>query len=94
MIIIRARAKQDLQQIKEYIVKDSVFYAHKTITDIKNKINYLKLFPEMGKIIELNDIKVRQLIYKSYKIFYIFNSKNIYILRIIHHFRKLFNLGI
>ncbi len=35
---------------------------------------------------------IRQIIYKSYKILYKFDSKNIYILHIIHHSRNILNL--
>lgn len=91
-INIEWEAKENLNQIEEYISKDSVYYANKTIEGIVDKIKYLEFFPYMGrKIPEYNREKFRELIYKSYRIFYRVNS-NISILRIIHHSRDVLNL--
>lgn len=90
-IITEKHAQQELIQIKWYIAQDSEFYANKTINEINKRIDNLLLFPEMGKVInEKRDI--RQIIYKSYKILYKFDSENIYILHIIHHSRDISNL--
>lgn len=91
-IIINEKANQDLLQIKWYIEKDSKFYANKTVDEINKRIENLLLVPEMGKVID-KDENIRQIIYKSYKILYKFNSNNIYILHIIHHSRNILNLN-
>ena len=92
MIIVTEKfAQQELLQIKGYIAQDSQFYANKTVNEINKRINNLLLFPEMGKVID-KDENIRQIIYKSYKILYRFNSENIYILHIIHHSRNILNL--
>lgn len=90
-IITKEVAKQDLLQIKWYIAQDSIFYANKTVNEINKRIENLLLFPEIGKVID-KDENIRQIIYKSYKILYKFDSKNIYILHIIHHSRNILNL--
>ena len=93
MIIIefKQKAEDDLQQIKEYISKNSIYYANKTVNEIINKTIYLEIFPYMGrKIPEYNNVNLRELIYKSYRIFYMVNS-NIHILNIIHHSRDFLN---
>lgn len=77
-------AKQELLQIKWYIEQDSEFYANKTVNEINKRIQNLLLFPEMGKVINEKQ-NIRQIIYKSYRILYRFNSNKIYILHIIHH---------
>lgn len=90
-IITEKHAQQELIQIKWYIAQDSEFYANRTVNEINKRIDNLLLFSEMGKVInEKRDI--RQIIYKSYKILYKFNSENIYILHIIHHSRDISNL--
>ena len=90
-IITEKHAQQELIQIKWYIAQDSEFYANRTVNEINKRIDNLLLFPEMWKVInETRDI--RQIIYKSYKILYKFNSENIYILHIIHHSRDISNL--
>lgn len=89
---IRKRAKRELKSIRNYISKDSIFYANKTVNEIIEKLQMLKCFPEIGKQIELDGKIVRQIIYKSYRIFYQVNSNNIYILSIFHHSRDISNL--
>ncbi len=91
-IKIRKRAKIELKAIRQYIAKDSIYYANKTVDEIVEKIQLLKHFPEMGKQIEIDGEKVRQIIYKSYRIFYKLDSNNIYILSIFHHSRDISNL--
>lgn len=82
-----------MAEIKNYIERDSVYYANKTIADILRRSENLKLFPSMGRYVpEFNSKEMRELIYKSYRILYTFNSKNIYILRVIHHSRKISKL--
>lgn len=90
-IVIEKLAIQELIQIKWYIEQDSEFYANKTVNEINKRIQNLLLFPEMGKVINEKQ-NMRQIIYKSYKILYKFNSNKIYILHIIHHSRDISNL--
>ena len=90
-IITKIDAKRDLLQIKWYIEQNSKFYANKTINEINKRIENLLLFPEMGKVVNKRE-NIRQIIYKSYKILYKFDSKNIYILHTIHHSRNILNL--
>ena len=92
-IITENHAQQELIQIKWYIVQDSEFYANKTVNEINKRIENLLFFPEMGKVINKKR-NIRQIIYKSYKILYKFDSENIYILHIIHHSRDISNLKI
>ena len=85
-IIFEKMAYQDLMQIENFISIDSVYFARHTLEIIKDKIQVLKLFPKMGrKIPEYNVETLREIIIKSYRIQYTFDSKNIYILRIFHH---------
>ena len=92
-IIAEKHAQQELIQIKWYIAQDSEFYANKTVNEINKRIENLLFFPEMEKVIN-EKRNIRQIIYKSYKILYKFDSENIYILHIIHHSRDISNLKI
>lgn len=92
-IITEKHAQQELIQIKWYIAQDSEFYANKTVNEINKRIENLLFFPEMEKVIN-EKRNIRQIIYKSYKILYKFDSENIYILHIIHHSRDISNLKI
>ena len=90
-LIIKKVVYVELDQIYNYIEQDSKFYAEKTVNEINKRIENLLLFPEMGKVVD-KDENIRQIIYKSYKILYKFNSENIYILHIIHHSKNISNL--
>ncbi len=92
--ILQFEAREDLIQIKEYIARDSIFYSNKTIKEILKRISILKEFPYMGKQVEIHGKKVRQIIYKSYRIFYKLKFNRIYILQIFHHSRDISNLKI
>lgn len=90
-IILKQEAEEDLENIKNYISKDSIYYANKTTNEIINKTEYLLMFPYIGrKIPEYNNENFRELIYKSYRILYKINS-NIYILNVFHCSRDILN---
>ncbi len=90
-IKIELDAKENLKEIRDYISKDSIYYANKTVNEIINKTEYLLMFPYMGrKIPEYNNVNLRELIYKSYRIIYRVNS-NIDILKVFHCSRDFLN---
>ena len=91
-IVLEGKAEKDLLHIKEYIARDSAFYANKTTIEIDNRINNLSLFPEMGRYVpELDSKIIRELIYKSYRILYRIKGRNVQILRIFHHSQNILN---
>ncbi|MBQ6991373.1 MAG: type II toxin-antitoxin system RelE/ParE family toxin [Clostridia bacterium] len=91
-IILLQPAKIDLINIKNYIAKDSLYFSKKTISKIQDRINQLSLFPYMGRYVpEFNSKTIREIIYKSYRIIYYIDSKNIYILKILHHSQNIIN---
>jgi toxin ParE1/3/4 len=64
-------AYNDIDQIYEYISKDSSFYARKTIEKIIRQVESLDKFPESGRIVPEFDNKViRELIEGNYRIVY------------------------
>ncbi len=89
---MQKRARKELKTIRKYISKDSIYYANKTVDEIIKRIQVLKYFPEMGRQIKIDEKNIRQIIYKSYRIFYQLDSNNIYILSIFHHSRDISNL--
>ncbi len=87
------RAKDDLIDIYNYISKDSMYYAIKTVNEIIEKTEMLYRFPYMGKIVtDFPHSQYRELIYKSYRIIYEVDSQVIYIIRIWHSARKISNI--
>lgn len=93
-VIINIKARDSLIQIRKYIARDSVFYADKTVEEIFKRANNLGYFPYMGKKVEIQGKEVRQIIYKSYKVFYEIKFNRVYILQIFHHSRDVSNLKI
>lgn len=81
----------DLKEIKEYISRDSVFYAKKTIEKIKRRTQVLKTYPYTGKIIDEIELeKFREIGEGNFRIFYkIVNEKRIDILSVFHAARNL-----
>ena len=93
-VILGIKSRSSLIQIREYIAKDSIFYANKTVEEILKRVNDLATFPYMGRQVEVHGKKLRQIIYKSYKIFYKLEFNRVYILQIFHHSRDISNLKI
>ena len=91
-VILGPKARKSLVQIRKYIAQDSIFYSIKTVEEILKRANNLAYFPYMGKRVEIHGKKARQIIYKSYKIFYEIRFNRIYILQIFHHSRDVSNL--
>ena len=92
-IVWLTKANNDLIDIYNYISKDSIYYAMKTVNEIINKVEILRIFPYSGRI--LNDIvneEYRELIYKSYRIIYKIKISTIYIHRVWHSAREIINI--
>ena len=90
LIELTSYAQDDLDDIYNYIKRDSIYYAIKTKNEIENRILQLTYMPYMGRKLENFDIfRPRELIYKSYKIIYSIRSNKIYIHRILHSARLL-----
>ncbi len=80
----------DLLEISNYIMRDSIFYATKTVKTIEAKVKMLESFPFMGRTVpEINQYMIRELIYKSYRIIYQIFENEIYIIRVIHSSRNI-----
>ena len=58
-----------LSEIAEYIARDNPRDAERWIDEIFVKIEHLKSFPDIGRIVpETNHRKIRELIYTHYRI--------------------------
>lgn len=84
-------AKEDLQEIYEYIALNSVNYANITVSKIYDKVQTLNPNPKIGRFVPELDVKnIRELIIGNYRIIYRMNSeKEIEVLRIYHAARLL-----
>ncbi len=80
-------AKNDLEEIIEYIAQDSLETAIKKYEEIKATAKKLSIFPEQGRIIpelaEQNIVKYRELIISPWRLMYKIEKEAIYIMAII-----------
>lgn len=88
-------AKQDLEQIIDYILRDNLNVALSLLDEIDQKITKLRDFPELGRIPK--DDKLKALGYRilnvaKYIVFYIIKDQIVEIHRIIHGSRDYINL--
>jgi addiction module RelE/StbE family toxin len=92
MVVIRwsIRALDDLESISDYIEKDSPEKANKFVKAIFEKIEQLKQFPYIGrKFPNKEGDKLREIIFKNYRIVYEIKAEIIEILVIMHGSRLL-----
>lgn len=89
-VIWTQRALSDLEDIGEYISKDSVLYAKITLEKIINTASVIENNPLMGRIVaEVNDKTIREFIEGNYRIIYQIRLDAIFILTIFHGARFL-----
>jgi addiction module RelE/StbE family toxin len=81
----------DLDDIANYISKDSTFYAGLQIDKLIMRTDILSEFPQIGRVVpELYIKSIRELIEGNYRIVYrILNKETIHILTFHHSKRKL-----
>ena len=80
-------AHQDIDSIFEYISRDSIKYANQTLENIYSRIYELEDSPYLGRYIpKFSDNHFRELIYKSYRIFYEVSTEKdkVYIHFVVH----------
>jgi toxin ParE1/3/4 len=84
------RSLEDLNEIHDYIARDSKSYANLFIKKIYNTVQKLKEFPNMGKIIpEINIASVREIIFQNYRIIYRILNDFVEIITVFHGSRLL-----
>ena len=83
-------ALDELEDIANYILKDSPKYAEILVKQIYEMISHLETFPKFGrKVPEYNDPKIREILYKNYRIIYLLKETHIEIISVIHGSRML-----
>lgn len=82
---------EDIDNIAEYIAKDSKRYAELQVTDFFDSAKNLEEFPKSGRVVpEVNDENTRELLVGFYRIIYrIKTPKKIDILTVYHTMRIL-----
>lgn len=89
-IIWSKRAFIDLEDIAEFIAKDSMKFANITVSRIIQDAEKLKNNPLLGRIVpEVNNEKYRELIRGNYRIIYTYDEMKVSVLSIHHSSRDL-----
>jgi toxin ParE1/3/4 len=80
----------DLENIRNYIGRDSEYYATRFVEQIIEAVDSLGKFPKMGRNVpEAEEDNIRELLFLSYRIMYRVERERILILTIIHAGRDL-----
>ena len=83
-------ALDDLEIIRDYIAKDSPYYAKRFIERIFDAAKKLQDHPQMGRLVpEANRDDVRELIFQGYRIIYHTKTYRVQIITVIHGSRNL-----
>ena len=84
-------ALQDLNEIAEFISKDSVRYAQMTVKYLFESPSLLKTHPKAGRVVpEFKEENLRELVRGSYRIVYRIVDKNRIDILTVHHSARLF----
>jgi len=87
-VIWTQAALDDLAGIRDFIARDSVYYAEKFVDDAFKATEQLEVFPETGRVIpERNDSGFREIIFGSYRIMYTIIDGIVYVITMIHGMR-------
>ncbi len=80
----------DLENIAEFIARDSVKYAKRTIKKIRETAKVLKDYPALGRIVpETEDKSIRELIIGNYRLIYKISGKTRIDILTVHNAAKL-----
>ena len=83
-------AVADLENIQDYIAKDSAEYSNALIERLILSVDRLESFPESGRRVpESTDPKVRELLVESYRVVYRLKKGSVQILAVAHGARNL-----
>jgi addiction module RelE/StbE family toxin len=83
-------AVEDLQEIRDYIARDSEQNAASVIEQILDAVELSADFPLIGRIVpEYDDAAIRKQIVYSYRIVYRVRSEDLTVIGIIHGARRL-----
>ncbi len=80
----------DLESIRDYIGRDSEYYATRLVGKIIEAVEALEKFPEMDRSVpEAEEENIRELLFYNYRIIYRVEPERILILTVIHSARDL-----
>jgi addiction module RelE/StbE family toxin len=88
-----ATAWQDLEEVADYISKDSPHYAAAFVREARDAARSLVILAERGRIVpEFNHSSIRELFVGSYRLIYQVTEQTVIVLGFIHGARDLWTL--
>jgi addiction module RelE/StbE family toxin len=79
----------DLESIRDYIARDSQYYAARFIARIIEAAESLQKLPLVGRVVpEADDETIRELLFQSYRIMYRVEAERVLILTVLHGSRE------
>ena len=83
----------DLEEVAEFIARDSRFYATTVVKEARKAARSLRVSAERGRVVpESNSSNIRELFLWKYRLIYKVTSHHVYILAFIHGARDLESL--
>ena len=87
-------AREDLQEIREFIARDSPHYARLTVTRLVRAVGRLRDHPLSGRIVpELGRSTIREVIKGNFRIVYRVGPETVEILAVVHAAQDFPNAG-
>ncbi len=81
---------EDLTSIRDYIARDSEYYAIGFVEQVILSVEGLLQFPRLGRVVpEAKDDNIRELLYGHYRIIYRIAGERIEILTVVHGSREM-----
>src|SRR4051812_15879655 len=91
-IIWSPTAISDVDEIAEYIARDSRIYARAVARRMVEAVERLPPFPRLGRQVpELNDPEIREVLVHNYRIIYRYDDQAITVAAVVHGARLLKN---
>jgi len=86
-------AGNDIQDIEDFIARDSILHAVTFIDRIVDSAETLLKNPRIGRIVpEFNREDLREVIFRNYRVVYLLQGDKVFILRVVHGARDLLAL--
>ena len=86
-------AGNDLQDIEDFIARDSVLHAITFVDRVVESAETLLKTPQIGRMVpEFNRPDLRELIFRGYRIVYLLKDDEAFVLRVVHGSRDLLAL--
>jgi len=86
-------AWKDLEEVADYIGKDSFHYAASFVREARDAARTLALLAERGRVVpEFNDPSIRELFVGNYRLIYQVAEQAVYVVGFIHGARDLWAL--